>query len=197
MSQPQRTQQWAPVISVAVIVLLSACTARQPTVVEELDEFTAASITYSQTPVVMSPDRVFAEPSERPYVDIGAIEVNHNRVRQYYLWLGIWDINDTKGTDKLEEFESIVLIADGQELPLDVHGWTHEVISSSKPVYKKLFAEAVDAYYQVSLEQVRLFAKADRIELRTTGSAPREFVPWYREKEAKSDLAEFLRRILE
>ena len=181
--------------AVVLAVFVSACTARQPTVVIELDEITAASITYSQTSFVMSPDSNFRETNERPYVDIGAIEVNRNRVREYYLWLGIWDINYTTGTDKLEEFESIALLLDGEELPLDVRGWSHEVIGSSKPIYGKLFSDAVDAYYQVTLEQIRLLAEADGIRLRTRGSAPREFVPWYREEEAKADLAEFFRTV--
>ena len=180
----------------ACVAILSACTAALPTVIEEMDETTAASVTYSQTSIGLSPDAIFDRENTRPYVDLGVIRINRNRIRRYFIWLGIWDINFAADMDQQpKQFESIVLLMDGEELPLDVLSWNHEMIGTSKRIYKKLFPQAIDAYYQVTLEQMQLLAGAQVIGVRTTGSQPREFVPWYKEEKAKADLAEFIRRV--
>lgn len=182
--------------SAIVVAILSACTATQPSVIEKLDELTAVTITYSRTPVILSPDTPYDETAARDYVQIGAIEVNRMGTLQYFLWLGIVDIDHMESSNSHPKgFESIVLIVDGAEIPLDVLGWTQAAIGSSEPVYKKLFRSGSDAYFQVTLEQIRLLAEAHSLQLRTTDSAPKEFIPAYRQATAKNDLAEFFRTV--
>lgn len=191
-----RSPHLSAAISLAVLTILSACTAGQPAVVEQLDELTAVTVTHSRTPIILSPDTPYDEAAARDYVQVGAIEVNRMGALQYFLWLGIWDIDHITSADNHPKgYESIVLILDGDTVPLDVLGWTHEAIGTSEPVYKKLFKTSVDAYYQVTLEQISLLTEADDIRLRTSDSAPKEFVPWYRQTTAKKDLAEFLRMV--
>ena len=192
------TQRGTIPIATLIVVLLGACTATPPTVIEALDESTGATVTYSETPINMSPDTDFARANTRPYVDMGAIRVNRNRVREYFLWLGIWDVDYAgRGNRQPAEFESVVIVVDGEPLALEVHGWSHAAIGSSGPVYKRLFPDAADAYYAVSLEQIGQLAAAADIRLRTGGAAPREFVPWYRVEKAQSALAAFFRRVSE
>jgi hypothetical protein len=129
-------------------------------------------------------------------VQIGAIEVNRMGTLQYYLWLGISEMNyEATASKQPEGFESIVIDVGGEKIPLDVLGWTENAIGVSEPVYKKLFSTSVDAYYQVTLEQIQLLNEVDGIKLLTTGSEPREFVSWYRQDTAKDDLAEFLQSV--
>jgi hypothetical protein len=90
------------------------------------------------------------------------------------------------------EYESIVFASGGEDIQFDVHGWTEATIGTSEPVYKKLFRTSLDAYYQVTLEQIRLLIEADRIGFRTTGSAPKEFIVLYKPTTAKESLREFL-----
>lgn len=47
-------------------------------------------------------------------------------------------------------FETIVIFADGEPLPLEVAGWTVAAIGASEPVNLKPVASAADAYYYVS-----------------------------------------------
>ena len=94
-------------------------------------------------------------------------------------------------------FESIVLIAGSEKFRLDVRGWTPETIGASEPVYKKLYPNSDEAYYQVTLDQIQLLTEADVLELRTTGSASKNFVPWYKPAKAKDDLAAFLKTVLQ
>ena len=179
---------------IAIFAVLSACATVQPTVVERLDEQTAVTITNSRTPIIMSPDTPHAAGTARDYLQIGAIEVNRMGTLQYYLWLGISNPEHMAGAiERPKEFESIVFVAGSERIRLDIRGWTPEAIGASEPVYRKLFRNSSDAYYQVTLDNIQQLADADSLTLYTTGSEPTEFVPWYEQTTAKDDLAEFIR----
>ncbi len=185
-------------IPIAVLAILSACTAGQPAVIEKLDDLTAVTVTYCRTPLIMSPDTPHDRDSRRDYVQIGAIEVNRMGALEYYLWFGITEVNKTAGTDTHPEgFASIVLAANEKSIELDVKGWSPGVIGASAPVYQKLFPDSADAYYEVTLDQIQLLADSDSLMLRTTGPAAREFVSWYSQTAFDSNLAEFLREVME
>jgi len=115
---------------------------------------------------------------------------------QYYLWLGITEVNQDAGADTHPEgFEAIVFAVNEESFGVDVAGWTPAVIGTSEPVYQKLFPDSADAYYQVTLEQIQLLTESDNLVLRTTGSVPKEFVSWYSQTTFEGDLAEFLRAV--
>ena len=185
-------------ISIVVIAILSACTAGQPAVIERLDELTAATVTYCRTPLIMSPDTPHDRESRRDYVQIGVIEVNRMGKLEYYLWFGITEVNQVAAADTHPEgFASIVLAVNEKSIKLDVKGWSPSVIGTSAPVYQKIFPDSADAYYQVTLDQIQLLADSDSLMLRTTGPAAREFVSWYSQTAFDSNLAEFLREVME
>lgn len=194
----ERIRHFSAATPLAILAILSACAAGQPPVVEKLDELTAVTITHNRTPFVMSTDTTYDPEAARDYVQIGAIEVNRMGTLKYYLWLGISEMQYTENTDQPPEgFESIVFVVAGEEFQLDVLGWTQAAIGVSEPVFKKLFGTSVDAYYAVTLEQIQLLTEADAMIFRTTGSAPKEFVSWYKQTTAKNDLSEFFRTVLE
>lgn len=152
------------------------------------------TITNSRTPIITSPDVPFVREATRDYVRIGVIEINRMGSLEYFLWLGISEFEHTGSAGSHPvAFESIDLAIGGETLTLDVHGWSPQAIGASEPVYKKLFSTSVDAYYRVTIDQIRLLAAAQEFELHTTGPAPRKFVPWYKQSMARDDLAEFLR----
>lgn len=194
----KRISHLSTVVPIAVLTILSACATGQQPAGEKLDGLTSVTITYSRTPIIMSPDTPYDRETKRDYVQVGAIEVNRMGARQYYLWLGISDMEHMASADKRPKgFEAIVLIVDGEKLRLNVRGWTPEAIGASEPVYNKIFTNSDDAYYQVTLDNIQFLARADDLKLRTTGSAPKEFIPWYEQTTAKNDLAEFLRTVLQ
>lgn len=183
-------------ISIAAFAILSACAVAQPSAVEFLDEVTAATITYSRTPFTLSTDTT--TDGERDYVQIGAIEVNRMGTHQYFLWLGISEVEYTESERRHPKgFESIILVLGGDDLQLDISGWTEEVIGASEPVYDKLFRDTVDAYYEVTTEQIALLTQVDSIRFRTVGPSPKEYVSWFKSITARDDLAEFLRVVSE
>ncbi len=194
---PDKSGLLRTVFSIVVLATLSACATGQAPVVEKLDELTAVTYTYVRTPLILSPDTPLDRTQARDYVQVGVIEVNRMGSLKYYLWLGISDTEHVGSSDSHHGgFKSIVLTLGDQKLPLDIHGWTHEAIGVSEPVYKKLFSTSIDAYYEVTLEHVRLLAEVDSMKLLTSGSAPKEFVSWYRQTAAEEELAEFLRTVL-
>jgi hypothetical protein len=89
--------------------------------------------------------------------------------------------------------ESIVIFANGEPLLLELSGWAPDVIGVSEPVYLSPAVAATDAYYQVTVDQIRLIAESTDIRLRTAGPRPREFELWDEQKAAKQSLIEFLR----
>ncbi|MBT5218709.1 MAG: hypothetical protein HOI35_12060 [Woeseia sp.] len=182
------------IASLIALIAVAACSATQPMVSERLDDKTAVTITNARTPLIMSLDRYFSDANAREYVQIGAIEINRMGAREHFLWLGIWDIDHLESeAAKPRGYDTIHLIADGQTIPLDVHGWTHDSIGASSSSYKKIFAEVIDAYYKISLEQLEAFKSAVVVKLQTTSATPKEFIYWYNQERASADLAEFYR----
>lgn len=92
-------------------------------------------------------------------------------------------------------FESIVIFADGEPLVLELTGWTPDAIGASESTYIKPVASSTDAYYQVTVDQIRQIAEAREIRLRTSGSYPKEFELRDDQMAARNDLAEFLNRV--
>ena len=182
----------------AVVCFLSGCATGNPAVVDTLDEETAVTITYVRAPLVLSPDtRVDAE-NGKDYAQLGAIEVNRMGTLQYYLWLGITDIEQPASTYKHPDgYDPIVLIVDDEQIRLDVLGWTPKAIGASEHVYQSLFSTSADAYYQVTLDQIQSLAYSQSLKLLTTGPEPKEFIPNFREETFERDWSEFVRTVLQ
>lgn len=181
------------VILTAFLAILAACTTVQPTVIEKLDALTAVTVTYSRTPLVMSPDTPLVREARRDYLQVGVLEINQMGALRYYLWFGITEVSQVMTADNHPEgFNSIVLSTNDKSIELAVTGWTPGAIGTSEPVYQKLFPDSEEAYYQVTLEQIQLLTDSDNLTLRTTGPAPKEFISWYSQTTFEGDLAEFL-----
>ena len=98
-------------------------------------------------------------------------------------------------TDRRNGFDAIVLFVDGEPLALEISGWTPEAIGTSEPVYPRPVAFALDAYYQVTADQLRLIANSDDIHLRTTGFAPKTFEPWDDQVAVRKSFGDFLSQV--
>lgn len=178
---------------VLLFVVASGCSSNSAMVREQMDPVTSVSISYSQTPMVFYRDVSGRAAYARDFVHIAPLEVNRSGDYRYYLWLGIWNtMEDAQSDQSRDGFESIVIFADGEPLPLDVAGWTVAAIGASKPVYLKPVASAADAYYAVTVDQLRLIAEAQDVRLKTTGSRNESYEPWDNQKSAKAGLIEFL-----
>ena len=176
-------------------LLVTGCVSTSTLVEERLDLGTGVTVTHSTAPVVLYRDNSAYAAHARDYVYVGPVEINRMGEYSYYLWLGIWStVSDAERAFQRDGFESITLFADGEPLQLELVGWTLESIGVSEPVYVKPVASAADAYYRVTIDQIRLLANAREIELHA-GTAPiRVYLMWDRQGSAQAALREFLDR---
>lgn len=183
-------------ITCLVATLLAACGATLPPVVESLDEQTAVTVTRPRTPLILSPNAMYSGSAARDYVQIAPIEINRMGTLNYYLWLGIWDLEFISSeAERPPGFDNIEIVVDGDSFSLDRLSWNHEEIGTSSRMYKKIFREDVDAYYVVSLEQLNRINDASEVRLRSSGTTRKEYVPWYNQEKAAVELDAFVRTV--
>ena len=175
-----------------LFAVIAGCAASSPLGVK-LDSGTSVTMTYSPTPLVLYRDVPGHAAYARNFVSLGPLQANRSGNYQYFIWLGIWNTNHTANeTDGRDGFDSIVLFVDGEPLMLDVEGWTPDTIGASEPVYPQPVASEIDAYYRVTVDQIRLIAEADEISIRTTGFSSRSFELWDKQTAAREGLRNFL-----
>ena len=147
-------------------------------------------------PLILYSDNSAYAAHARDFVYMGPVEVNRMGARSHYLWLGIWSTirDDERLSPDRDGFESVVLFVDGEPFPLELAGWTLDAIGVSEPVYVKPVASAADAYYHITLNQVRRLATAKRIDLRVGAAKPRAYELWDQQESARAALEEFGRR---
>lgn len=180
---------------ILALLLAAGCVTTSTLVEERLDIGTGVTVTHATAPIVLYRDNSAYAAHARDYVYLGPVEINRMGEYTYYLWLGIWStISDADRSYQRDGFESITVYADGEPLQLELVGWTLESIGASEPVYVKPVASAADAYYRVTIDQIRLLANAREIELHA-GTAPvRVYLMWDKQGSAHAALREFLDR---
>lgn len=176
-----------------MLAALQGCATDSAPVRDQLDPVTSVIVSYSQTPLVFYRDVSGRAAYARDFVHLGPVEVNRSGDYRYYLWLGIWNtMEDAQAGPSRDGFESIIVFADGEPLPLEVAGWTIAAIGASEPVYLKPVASAADAYYAVTVDQIRLIAEAADVRIQATGARTRNYEAWDDQKAAKAALQKFL-----
>jgi hypothetical protein len=184
-------------ITLLATLLATGCVSTTTLVEERLDLGTGVTVTHATAPIMLYRDNSAYAAHARDYVYLGPVEINRMGEYTYYLWLGIWStISDAERSWQRDGFESITVYADGEPLQLELVGWTLESIGVSEPVYIKPVASAADAYYRVTIDQIRLIANAREIELHAGASPARVYVMWDRQGSAHAALREFLDRSL-
>ena len=181
------------ITTISVLLLLSACAGNNARTVNKLDSLTGVTITYSEAHMVFYRDDSGKAAHARNFVHLGPLEINRMGDFRYFLWLGIWNTLQNEGRDDARDgFESIVIFANGEPLSLDLAGWTAAAIGASEPVYIKPVSSAADAYYEVTIDHLRVIAGAKDLRIQSTGPGQRSFEPWDNQTAAKASLQEFL-----
>jgi hypothetical protein len=176
------------------LLLLSGCSASLPVISEKLDPATGATVTHGRTPLVLYSDNSAKAAYARDFVYIGPLAVNRMGEHHYFLWLGIWSSMDDQGmSEQRDGFDTVVIYADGEPLSLNIEGWTLSSIGVSEPIYNRPTATAADAYYPVTMDQIRLIAAATDVRLRTAGPRARSYEPWDSQAQAFAGMQAFVR----
>lgn len=186
-----RKRRAAVISNLASLVLFAACASTAP-VIESFDPGTGITVSRTSTPLILYHDNSAAAAHARDFVYVGPVAVNEMGQYRYYLWVGIWSAIDTVDASlRRDGFESVVIFADGEPLLLDVHGWAANSIGASETIYVKPVATAAEAYYPVTLDQIRLLAAARDISLQAGASNGIEYRLWEDQKSARDSLREF------
>ena len=186
---------WRYLIAIlAVATQISGCSSTSSLVHETLDPVTGVTILRGTAPVVLYHDNSGYAAHARDYVYLGPVEVNRMGSYSYYLWMGIWSTMryENPQSEQRDGFESVILFVDGEPLPLEFAGWTLDSIGVTEPVYVKPVASAADAYYRVTIDQIRLIAEASDIQLRAGTAKPRAYSLWDSQGSAYASLKAFL-----
>lgn len=177
-----------------VAVLLVACSATSGLTTEYLDQRTGVTVTSNTTPLLLYRDNSSVAAYARNYVHLGPIEVNRSGTYQYFLWVGVWNTMEAASADNHRDgFDSITIYADGEPLSLELAGWTPDAIGASRPTYLKPVASAADAYYRVTVDQIRLIGEASDVRLRTADASPKEYQLWDEQQAARQGFQAFLK----
>ena len=184
------------IICLITLAFLSACAGPGALVTDQLDPLTGVTVTRATKPLVLYRDRSAQSAFGRDYVYLGPLEINNMGERRYYFWFGVWSTSDSvdRGTT-LDNFESVVIYADGEPLSLQLAGTTLGSIGVSEPVYVKPTASATDAFYAVTIDQIRLVAESRDLELRVGSLKPVQYIPWDTAESATVGIREFVRSV--
>lgn len=179
-------------IAMLAALVLCACGSTSPVVIDRLDPTTGVTVTRSAVPLILYRDNSGYAAHARDFVYVGPLRVNRMGDYRYYLWLGIWStIGDRDVSAQRDGFDSVVLFADGEPLRLDLAGWSDSAIGASEPAYPKPVASSADAYYLVTLDQIRLLSEARDVRL-SAGSPSASYEPWDDQGTAMSALRTFV-----
>lgn len=179
---------------VALAALCAACSSSTSLVTETLDPVTGVTVLRGTAPVVLYHDNSGYAAHARDYVYLGPVEINRMGSYSYFLWAGIWSTmrQEDRQSEQRDGFESVILFVDGEPLPLEFAGWTLDAIGVTQPVYVKPVASAADAYYRVTIDQIRLIAEASDIQLRAGTAKPRVYSLWESQGPAYASMRAFL-----
>jgi len=178
--------------SLTLILLISAC-ASSSGIKEFLDPETGVTVSFSDTPLVLYQDRSGRAAFARDLVNIGPIQVNRMGRNRYYLWLGIWStIKTTYDDSRADGYSLVTVYADGEPMLLNLAGWNSTAIGVSRPIYSRPVSGAHEAYYEVSIDQIRMLAEAQEIRVLTSGDRSTSYEMWDNSESATRGFREFL-----
>ena len=176
-----------------LLFLIAGCVGPDSLALERMDPLTGVTVTRAPEPMVMYRNLSGQSAFGREYVYVGPVQVNKMGQRSHFLWLGIWRTADASDpAQTIDDFETIVIYADGEPLSLEAAGWTPGAVGLSESAYAKPVASAVDGYYAVTIDQMRLIAESNDLELRAGSLQPQRYVPWDSVQEASQTMVTFL-----
>ena len=181
--------------TLSLMILLVGC-ASSPLTEEFLDPETSVTVSYTHTPIVLFIDRSGRAAFARDYLNIGPIQINQQGRQRHFLWAGIWTTLEANAIDdRADGFELLTIYADGEPILLDVAGWTPTAVGATRSIYTKPVSSAVDAYYEVTIDQIRMIATANNLRIQTSGEPGVSYELWDTSESAKRGFREFLARV--
>ena len=179
-----------------MLLCVAGCSSTPQRINENLDPLTSATVTSSDKPLFFYRDNPSQAAYARKFLQLGPIAINRSGSYRYYLWLSAWSTTPTASDAKLtDRLDSIVIFAGAEPLTLDLAGRTPSAIGASESVYIRPAASAIDAYYEVTIDQIRLMADASDIRVSTGPSQSDNYETWDDQKSALESMRAFLEHV--
>ena len=180
---------------ILAILILAGCAWSGKASEPRLDEETGVTLSRADMPVVLYRDASARAAHARDFVYLGPVQVNRMGSLRSYLWFGVWSaLPATDPAAQRDSFEDITLFADGEPMQLSIAGWSPSAIGASRDVYVKPVASAADAYYEVTIDQIRLIAASQDLRILTSGPDRRTYELWNRQASAFDALNRFVQQ---
>ena len=171
----------------------AGCSSSSETVREKLDPETVVTVTMASAPIIFYRDNSAHAAHARDFVNVGPVRINSMGSNRFFLWLGVWStIPSSPPARQRDGFESVTIFADGEPLQLIITGWDSNSIGVSESTYVRPVASAATAYYEVTIDQIRLIAEAKDLRILTSGSLQSGFELWDNQQSAINSLREFV-----
>jgi len=165
--------------TLCLLALAAAACAGTPQLVEDLDPLTGVTMTRSTEPLVLYRDNSGRAAYAREFVYMGPVSVNRMGAYRYFVWLGAWSTIQARDAAGLRDgLETAILFVDGEPLSLELLGWSPEAVGLSAAPYPPPAASTIDAYYEVTIDQIRLIAEARELRLLLGGADSANYEPW-------------------
>jgi hypothetical protein len=161
-------------------LLLGACAGmRGEYLRQHLDERTALTLTGLDAPLVLYRDEPQLSANARDYLQLGPLEINRQGELRYYLWVSLWStIEREDAAARRRAFERVYLFADGEPMDLALTAWNLSGKRADLQFYDKPVESAVDAFYGVTVDQLRRIAAAREIYLLAGAGQEERYEAW-------------------
>ncbi len=174
--------------------MTTACSTMEAATDEWLDPVTGASVGRAQLPLRFYRDNSGRAAYARDFVYLGPFWVNTMGDYRYYVWVSAWSTHaeNVDATKRRDSLETVTLVVDGEPMLLDIAGWTYDGIGASSPVYPKPVATSVDAFYRVTLDQIRILSEASEIRISLAAGNNNEYELWSDERNGRKSIRRFV-----
>jgi hypothetical protein len=146
---------------------------------QTLDEGTALVLTGLKDPLVLYREQPQLAANAREYVQVAPLEVNRQGELHYYLWMGVWSTIARGPSEGVQRrFEHLYLFVDEEPMELAATSWNLSARGADVRFYARPVATAVDAYYEVTADQVRRIGAARDVYLVSSLDPGGRYAAW-------------------
>jgi len=138
-----------------------------------VDEQTAVAVTAQRSAWTFIRRNAVPGAKVHYFADLGAFEVNQSGKRHQYLCLLEWITDPAlRKSGVVEDFSTLVVWADDQQLSFPRHTQNSELLRVSAMPFKKHTYNVVENYYEVTVAQLVLIAHAKTLRMEAANQPP-------------------------
>lgn len=178
---------------IALLAMLAACASTQSDGLStRLDEATGVTHTWVTEPLLFVRETPQFGAFSRSFVSVGLIESNRSGNLDYFLRASAWRTDQFSDySADVSSLETLMIIADGTPVFLEVTGWAAEDVFAGSDIYVRPFAKSPEAFYRLTPLQIGMIAGSTSLELLSGSAGGDRYSIWGDERAAHRRLEQF------